>query len=169
MSVCMSTCAAAWHCRRASHRLRSASSFTNQLTPTQKKTAVTMKARLVWLLFQMVQCSFAVAPALANHRPSLAPAVSKASRCRCVAPALCWFNIDWNILNSSVSGSLVESSDPMQPCFGKGIASATCSDALSHVDDEFWIADQPSGYQHTGLYGKANDFSLVVLNFFSWK
>ena len=94
-----------------------------------------------------------VAVVLALVVPAATYATPPYPNCRCLPRDACWATVDWMALNASVDGRLVRSIDPMAPCFGAGIGSGMCTAALSRVDDEFWISDQPSGYQHTGLYG----------------
>ena len=77
-----------------------------------------------------------------------------AKECRCVPPSPCWSKVPWSSLNASVKGRLHRSVDELAACMpaeGGSIKSAACSSALDSTDDEFWLADQPNGYQHTGL------------------
>jgi hypothetical protein len=59
----------------------------------------------------------------------------------------------------SVSGRLHKSKDELAAClpeYGGNIKSEACGHALGSTDDEFWLANQPNGYQHTGLFNTWN-------------
>lgn len=86
----------------------------------------------------------------------LAAASNALESCRCVAGLECWTKVPWTQLNASVGGRLDRAVDPMTPCYGAGITSVGCAQVLSSYDDEFWISDQPNGYQHVGLYNTWN-------------
>jgi hypothetical protein len=96
----------------------------------------------------------AVAVLLASSAaPSLQPSKKE---CRCLPTDPCWPTSDqWQALNKSVGGRLEVSVDELDGCIGAGGAekSEACWSQLNQTDDEFWIADQPNGYQHTGLWG----------------
>jgi|EP01047_Picozoa_sp_COSAG01_P035683 FAD/FMN-containing dehydrogenase len=88
-----------------------------------------------------------------------ARAVAPPGSCRCVPPHPCWDRIPWHELNRSVSGRLRKSVDELAPCIpskGGDVQSAACAQALDKTDDEFWLADRPNGYQHTGLFNVWN-------------
>jgi hypothetical protein len=54
---------------------------------------------------------------------------------------------------------LHESVDELAACLpskGGDLASDACGTALNSTDNEFWLANQPNGYQHTGLFNTWN-------------
>jgi hypothetical protein len=76
--------------------------------------------------------------------------------CRCLPGDACWPSpAQWVGLNASVGGRLHKSVDELSSCLGPAGTEKTsaCWRQLNRTDDEFWIADQPNGYQHTGLWG----------------
>ena len=78
------------------------------------------------------------------------------SNCRCLPLDPCWpSSSEWLDFNQSVHGRLRTSVDEVGACIGpRGTEkSEACFAQLNRTDDEFWIADQPAGYQHTGLWG----------------
>lgn len=83
------------------------------------------------------------------------PTNATANKCRCVPPLPCWDTVPWAELNVSVSGRLEKSVGELKVCIDD-VASDACTTALNKTDDEFWLADKPNGYQHTGLYGRWN-------------
>lgn len=82
-----------------------------------------------------------------------------ASACRCLPTDPCWAQVPWKALNASVGGRLQKSVDELAVCVpskGGDVASAKCAAALGQTDDEFWLADRPNGFQHTGLFNAWN-------------
>jgi len=76
--------------------------------------------------------------------------------CRCLPTnTSCWSAIPWSTLNASIGGRLVAAVDPLSPCV-LNTSSTECDQVLINSDDEFWLTDQPSGYLHTGLFGRWN-------------
>lgn len=80
---------------------------------------------------------------------------SVAVSCRCVPPADCWNSVPWALLNSSVNGGLVVTTDELDAC-KTNLSSVDCSQALNNTDNEFWVSSQPGGYLHTGQFGLWN-------------
>ena len=96
--------------------------------------------------------------ALAASTALLAAPIAERPACRCLpSDASCWpAAAEWAALNASVSGRLHASVDELDACLGptgEEIKSDACWGQLNQTDDEFWLADQPNGYQHTGLWG----------------
>ena len=84
------------------------------------------------------------------------------TRCRCLPSDACWQRVDWAALNASVHGRLEVSVDEMAPC-QQNLQGASCSAALEGSDNEFWLADRPNGFQHTG--GELGDVLRGVSSF----
>jgi hypothetical protein len=81
---------------------------------------------------------------------AVAPRVPAATgTCRCMPSQSCWPpSSEWSALNASVGGRLQKSVDELHRCLQPGaVRSEACWGQLNRTDDEFWIADQPNGYQ----------------------
>eukprot|EP00039_Didymoeca_costata_P022899 m.5510 g.5510 ORF g.5510 m.5510 type:complete len:676 (-) comp3321_c0_seq1:98-2125(-) len=70
--------------------------------------------------------------------------------CRCRYPQLCYTQLPWDELNTTLSGRLQVVHDEMAPCL-HNISSLACSNSLAKTDEQFFYTGQIGGYMHTGL------------------
>lgn len=82
-------------------------------------------------------------------------AASSAPQCRCTISNPCWSAVPWGILNASVGGRLIATSDPLAPCIAN-LSSLACAAALNATDNEFDVTGTPDGFTRTGLFGTWN-------------
>ncbi|KAL4866987.1 hypothetical protein BDV12DRAFT_187073 [Aspergillus spectabilis] len=70
-------------------------------------------------------------------------------RCKCTPSANCWNVIDWETLNSTVSGKLIRNSPPAISCYpGPAYDNEECAYVNSRWSSTIFQAEEPIGYSY---------------------